>query len=72
MKRNLGWLTQEETERVIEYSIEVAHRGFPLNHRWLKEHVDKILCARLGDSFPKTGVGKNWTDCFVEKHSSRL
>ncbi|KAG2079587.1 hypothetical protein BD769DRAFT_1310375, partial [Suillus cothurnatus] len=27
-----GWLTREETERVIEYSVETARRGFPLSH----------------------------------------
>ncbi|KAG0702098.1 hypothetical protein DFH29DRAFT_805429, partial [Suillus ampliporus] len=35
---------------------------FPLNHKQLKFHVDSLLRARLGDNFPKGGVGKNWTD----------
>lgn len=67
-----GWLTPEETERVIEYSVETARRGFPLSHKRLKEHVNEILHTRLGDKFPETGVGKNWTDRFIEKHSNRL
>ncbi|KAG2053206.1 hypothetical protein BDR06DRAFT_886513, partial [Suillus hirtellus] len=46
--------------------------GFPLSHKQLKEHVNKILHARLGGKFPETGVGKNWTDRFMEKHSNRL
>ncbi|KAG1721209.1 uncharacterized protein EDB91DRAFT_1064502 [Suillus paluster] len=40
-----GWLTPEETEKVIEYSIEIAHQGFLLSHKRLKEHVDEILHA---------------------------
>src|ERR1700728_4676871 len=48
------------------------HQGFPLSHRWLKEHVDCICQACLGDLFPDGGVGKNWTNCFVEKHSEAI
>ncbi|KAG2047938.1 hypothetical protein BDR06DRAFT_830602, partial [Suillus hirtellus] len=46
--------------------------GFPLSHKCLKEHVDEICQARLGDAFPQSGVGKNWTQRFVEKHSDHL
>ncbi|KAH7917349.1 hypothetical protein BV22DRAFT_1026520, partial [Leucogyrophana mollusca] len=38
-----GWLTHEEAEKVIEYTVETARRGFPLSHKRLKEHVDNIL-----------------------------
>ena len=38
----------------------------------MKECVDNICRARLGDDFPEDGVGKQWTDCFVEKHSDCL
>jgi hypothetical protein len=38
----------------------------------LKEHVDAIYRVRLGDEFPADGVGKKWTNRFVEKHSHRL
>ncbi|KAJ7894877.1 hypothetical protein B0H14DRAFT_2223205, partial [Mycena olivaceomarginata] len=55
-----GWLLPEEVEIVIKYSKEVANRGFPLNHKRLKEAVDEICTARLGDQFPACGVGKNW------------
>lgn len=67
-----SWLTKEETNIVIQYITEVGNRGFPLSHRRLKEHVDEILRARLGDKFPSTGVGKNWTDRFVEKYSEQI
>lgn len=67
-KRSL--LTPEEVEVVITYIIEVGRQGFPLSHRRLKEHVDEILCARLGQDFE--GVGRRWTNRFIEKHSARI
>ncbi|TBU37396.1 hypothetical protein BD309DRAFT_817724, partial [Dichomitus squalens] len=36
------WLLPEEEEQVIAFAIDTAKRGFPLNHRRLKEHVDEI------------------------------
>jgi len=50
----------------------MAHRGFPLSHQWLKEHVDDICSARLGTSFPVKGVGLNWTYRFSKKYSERI
>ncbi|KAF8174026.1 hypothetical protein K438DRAFT_1525755, partial [Mycena galopus ATCC 62051] len=67
-----GWLLEEEEAMVIDYAVELASRGFPLNHDRLKTCVDDICCARLGDQFPESGVGVNWTQRFVEKHSVRL
>ena len=66
------WLVEEEEERVIEFAVDTAQRGFPLNYARLKEHVDAICKARLGNKFPKDGVGKEWTYRFVQRHSSRL
>lgn len=43
-----------------------------LTHKLLKEIVDDICRARLGDEFPENGVGKQWTDQFVEKHSNQI
>jgi hypothetical protein len=60
-----SWLTPEETKTVVDLAIEYADRGFPLSHRRLKEHVDMILRARLGERFPAEGVGKQWTARFV-------
>lgn len=67
-----SWLTEGEAAVVIDYIEEMGRRGFPLSHRRLKEHVDEILQARLGEKFPPEGVGHNWTHRFVEKHSDRL
>ncbi|EGO03641.1 hypothetical protein SERLA73DRAFT_29186, partial [Serpula lacrymans var. lacrymans S7.3] len=54
------------------YCLELGHWGFSLNHQCLKEHVDEVLKARLGNQFPFNGVGKNWTDRFVEEHSDMV
>jgi hypothetical protein len=66
------WLTPEEEETVLHALEESATQGFPLSHQRLKEHVDLILRARLGDAFPPFGVGKNWTLRFVQRHSNRV
>jgi len=50
----------------------MADRGFPLSHRWLKEHVDILCHSRLGDAFPEKGVGINWTYRFAMKHCDHL
>ncbi|KIK80086.1 hypothetical protein PAXRUDRAFT_44772, partial [Paxillus rubicundulus Ve08.2h10] len=71
-EENYGWLTVEEEESVVEYCLELAARGFPLTHKSLKHHVDSLLHARLANAFPETGVGKNWTDRFLERHAEQL
>jgi len=67
-----SWLTKEETTVVITYITELGNCGFPLSHQRLKEHVDKILRTRLGDQFPVLGVGKQWTQRFIEKYSKDI
>jgi len=71
-EENHGWLTSEEEEVTVNYCLQLAQRGFPLTHEGLKQHVDTLLHARLGSTFPKTGVGKLWTHCFLNRHSKRL
>ncbi|KZP11298.1 hypothetical protein FIBSPDRAFT_670600, partial [Athelia psychrophila] len=60
-----SWGTHGKTDFVIEYIGELGNRGFPLSHCRLKEHIEEILCARLGDKFPTGGLGKQWTHRFV-------
>jgi hypothetical protein len=67
-----GWLLAEEEVIVADFCLQCANRGFPLSHRRLKEHVDMICRARLGNQFPETGVGKQWTDRFITRHSDAL
>jgi hypothetical protein len=67
-----AWLTDAETDVVINFIIEMGDRGFPLSHRRLKEHVDMLCRSRLGDAFPEKGVGINWTYRFAMKYRDRL
>lgn len=48
-----SWLTGDEEQAVIAYAIELRACGFPLSHRRLKEHVDKVCHACYGDEFPE-------------------
>lgn len=66
------WLTDIEEDIVVNFIIEMALQGWPVSHRRLKEHVDLIAGARLGDKFPSLGVGKNWTARFILRHSDRI
>ena len=66
------WVNDEETEAVLQDIVLNAQRGFPLTHRRIKEHVDEIARAHHGDAFPKTGVGKEWTNRFVSNHKDRI
>ncbi|KAF9228904.1 hypothetical protein BS17DRAFT_659166, partial [Gyrodon lividus] len=69
---NHAWLTPEEEENVVAYLLDLAARGFPLTHKTLKLHVDTLLHARLGEAFPETGVGHNWTDRFSTHHADHI
>lgn len=50
----------------------MARRNFPLSHEELKSEADSILRAHLGDTFPETGVGKQWSYRFVQKYRKQL
>ncbi|KAK0475949.1 hypothetical protein EDD18DRAFT_1387251, partial [Armillaria luteobubalina] len=63
-------LFPSEANNIIDFVLAVASEGFPLSHRRLKEHINEVLRARLGPEFP--GVGKQFTQRFVKKHSDRL
>ncbi|KAF5329630.1 hypothetical protein D9619_009466 [Psilocybe cf. subviscida] len=67
-----GWLSATEETQVIDYLNEMADRGFPLSHRRVAEVVSKIVSARLGDAFPKSGVGINWTYRFATRNAHRI
>jgi hypothetical protein len=67
-----AWLTNEEGNIIVDFTIEVACRGFPLSPKRLREHAEHILGARLGKRFPETGLGKNWASRFITKHHDRL
>ena len=65
-------LTYDEQQVIVEYALEVARRGFPLSPKRLREHAEKILWARLGDSLCQGGLGKNWATRFITKHHERI
>jgi hypothetical protein len=44
-----GWLTAEEEESIINFAIEVAQQGFPLNPQRLKDRCKAILQHGLCD-----------------------
>ena len=71
MEQN-AWLTLEEEEQIVNFTLDCAARGFPLDHKSLKHHVDAVLHAQLKKEFPHPGVGKNWTDHFLQCHHARL
>ena len=62
----------EEEETILKYLVALGDRGFPLNHRRLKELVDVILRRpdHYGPEFK--GVGIRWTERFVQRHSDRI
>ncbi|KLO04553.1 hypothetical protein SCHPADRAFT_808393, partial [Schizopora paradoxa] len=57
---------------VINFAIEVAYSGFPLNDERLRAYVNEICRRRHGSKFPAEGVGKIWVDRFIERHHDRL
>ena len=66
------WLGDGEEDIVIAFIAEMADRGFPLSHAWLKEHINSICRARLGDKFPLEGVGQNWTYRFAQRNAEKI
>ena len=66
------WLLPEEEEVILEFALESASRGWPLEKERIKAHVDKICSARFGGGFPGKGVGLNWVDRFLKRHANRI
>jgi len=66
------WLLPEEEETILEFTLEIASRGWPLEKERVKAHVDEICRVRLGETFPEKGVGLNWVDRFLKRHANRL
>jgi hypothetical protein len=67
-----GWLLETKATTVINFAVEMAVQGFPLTHQRLKEHIDCICWVCIGWRFPAKGVGIQWTNRFVIKHSEKL
>ena len=67
-----GWLTAEEEESIVKFTIEVVQQGFPLSSRRLKDHCEAVLRYKLGRAFPEGGLGRDWGNCFITKHHNQL
>ena len=53
---------------MLDFILELASRGWPLNKQRTREHVNKICLAKLGAEFPEDGVGEHWVDHFLGRH----
>ena len=53
---------------MLDFILELASRGWPLNKQRTREHVNKICSAKLGAEFPEDGVGEHWVDHFLGRH----
>lgn len=67
-----SWLTAEEEENIINFTMETAQQGFPLSPWRLKEHCKAVLQHRLDENFPEGGLGRDWGNHFITKHHDRL
>ena len=67
-----SWLTKEENEVIVQFTIDMACHRFPLSPKCLREHAECILRHCLGDIFPDTGLGKNWATHFITRHHGRV
>jgi hypothetical protein len=68
--RKKGWLVAEEEDRVVQFAVEIAQRGFPLSPQRLKDHAEAVIHHRMGKDFP--GLGRDWGNRFITKHNNRL
>src|ERR1700733_2374539 len=62
-------LTDAEATTLVDFTIEMAYRGFPLELRDLEQHALEVVRIRQ-PTFNK--FGKNWAQRFMTKHGSRI
>ena len=70
--REKAWLLPEEERIILDFILELASRGWPLNKQRTREHVNEICRAKLGAKFPKGGVGECWVDRFLDRHGELI
>lgn len=63
-----GRLTMIETHVLIDFSIEMAHRGFPLTPKSLTRYAEEIVHTRD----PTAKFGKNWATRFLVRHGNQI
>src|SRR5258708_25822842 len=62
-------LTEQEATTLIDFTIEMSHRGFPLDLDCLEKHSLEIIQARQPGF---AGFGKNWAQQFMAKYGCRV
>ena len=62
----------EEEEVILEFALEIALQGWPLDKKHIRAHVNAICWARLGGIFPENEVGLNWVDWFLKRHTDHI
>jgi len=68
IKRQL--LPVEAEHALVSFLEEAAHRGFPETEATAKEYALALLQNLSGDAMAE--IGKNWMDCFIERHAHSL
>ena len=62
-------LTEQEATTLIDFTIEMSRRGFPLDLDNLEKHALEIIRVRKSDF---TGFGKNWAQRFMAKYGGKV
>ncbi len=62
-------LTDVEATILIDFTIEMSYRGFPLDLKHLEEHALEIVQFR---KLTFKGFGRNWAQCFMTKYSTHV
>ncbi|KIY60696.1 hypothetical protein CYLTODRAFT_322413, partial [Cylindrobasidium torrendii FP15055 ss-10] len=58
--------SESEEQILLDSCLQLARRGFPVNHRRLAEEANIMLMARDGVQFKP--VGSTWTARFRDRH----
>ena len=65
-----GWLTEEEEQVIVDFSISVANQGFPLSQKRIQEHAEELCRAHYGPDFER--LGETWGKRFLARHRKVL
>ena len=60
-----SWLSDHESQVIVNALIHSAQQGFPDTKRYLRGHVNTVIQEKLGD--PSFHVGENWVDRWLER-----
>ena len=63
-------LTPEEEHVLVQFILESADRGFPLNHSTIRSYADAIIKSRMGED--AEGCGQYWIPAFLDRHRNSL